>query len=151
VLFGSSGSSHTCTFCTQSHMCVCVYIHVLHNVETLVGQKKKMGQGECRVPWIRQPWYGAIICGPGWLSRYSDSLRTGRYGDRIPVGARFSAPVQTGPGSHAVACTMGTGSLSQEQSGRGVTLTTDPPPPSSAEGKERSHTSTQPLGLQGLS
>ena len=24
---------------------------------------------------------------------------TGRYGDRIPVGAKFSAPVQTGPGA----------------------------------------------------
>jgi hypothetical protein len=31
--------------------------------------------------------------GPGWLSRYRDSLRTGRSEDRIPVAARFSAPV----------------------------------------------------------
>ena len=32
---------------------------------------------------------------PGWLRRHSDSLQTGRSGDRIPVGARFSVPVQT--------------------------------------------------------
>jgi hypothetical protein len=39
-----------------------------------------------------------------------------RYGlqfmDPIPVGARFSAPVQTGHGSHTPSCTMGNGSLS---------------------------------------
>ena len=41
-------------------------------------------------------------------------------------GARFSAPVQTGPGTHPVSCTMGTGSFSGIKSGWGVTLT--PPP-----------------------
>jgi hypothetical protein len=30
---------------------------------------------------------------------------------KIPVGARFFAHVQTGPGAHPVSCTMGTGSF----------------------------------------
>ena len=35
----------------------------------------------------------------------------GRSGNRISVGARFSAPAQTASGTHAVSFTMGTGSL----------------------------------------
>jgi hypothetical protein len=58
--------------------------------------------------------------------RYSDWLRTGQSGDRIPVEARFSAPVQTGPGAHPASCTMGTGSFPGVKSGRGVTLTSHP-------------------------
>ena len=66
----------------------------------------------------------------GQRSRYSDWVRAGRFGDRIQVGSRFSAPVQTGPGAHPVSCTMGTASFPGVKSGRGVTLT--PSPPSSA-------------------
>ena len=66
------------------------------------------------------------ICGPGNRSRYSDWLRAGRFGDRILVGARFSAPVQTGPPAHPVSCKMGTGSFPGVKSGQGVTLTTHP-------------------------
>jgi hypothetical protein len=42
------------------------------------------------------------------------------------VGARFSAPVQTGPGAHPASCTKGTGSFPGVKSGRGVTLLPHP-------------------------
>ena len=62
-------------------------------------------------------WYFIVIQfvhkGPGQRSRYSDLLRPGRSGDRISVGERFSAPIQTGPGAHPASCTMCTGSLSR--------------------------------------
>ena len=39
------------------------------------------------------------------------------------MGARFSAPVQTGPEAHPASCTVGTGSFPGVKSGKGVTLT----------------------------
>jgi hypothetical protein len=49
-------------------------------------------------------------------------------------GARFSSPVQTGPGTHPVSYTIGTGSFPVvKRPGHGV----DHPPPSSAEVKDR--------------
>jgi hypothetical protein len=56
-----------------------------------------------------------VLDGPGIESRWE---------------ARFSAPVQTGPGAHPASCTVGTGSFPGIERGRGVTLT---PTPSSAE------------------
>jgi hypothetical protein len=54
-------------------------------------------------------------------SLYSDSLRAGRSGDRVPVGARYSAPVRTGPRAHPVSYKMGTGSFpGVKRPGRGV-------------------------------
>ena len=40
------------------------------------------------------------------------------------MGARFSAPVQTGPGAHTASCAKGTRCHAGVKSGRGVTLTT---------------------------
>ena len=67
-------------------------------------------------------------------NRYSDSLRTARSGDRIPVESRFSAPAQTGPGAHPASYTMGTGSFpGVQRPGFGV----DHLPQSIVEVKER--------------
>ena len=58
---------------------------------------------------------------------------SGRSGDRIPAGARFSIPLQTGPGTHPVSCTMSAVSLpGLKWPGRGV----NHPPLSSAEVEE---------------
>jgi len=52
-----------------------------------------------------------ILSGCKHLTLYSlpyiYMLWAGRFVDRIPVGARFSAPVQTGPGAHPAFYTMG--------------------------------------------
>ena len=71
-----------------------------------------------------------------------------RIGDRIPVEARFSAPVQTGPEAHPASNTMGTGSLPGiKRPGRGVDHTPHLVPRLK---KEQSYTSALPLGFRGL-
>ena len=75
---------------------------------------------------LRQPLNIWKICSPLQYKAYSSvvinfsrdssvGLATrygaGQSGDRIPVGARFSAPVQTGLGAHPASCTMGNGSF----------------------------------------
>ena len=62
--------------------------------------------------------------------------------------ARFSAPVQTGPGAYPASCTMGTGSFpGVKRPERGA----DHPPHLSAEViKGYGYTSTHPLGLRSL-
>jgi len=76
----------------------------------------------------------------GWRNTYKTwaGIATG-YGLDCPGiesrwGARFFAPVQTGPGAHPGSCTMGTESFrGVRRPGRDV----DQPPLSSAEVKER--------------
>jgi hypothetical protein len=54
----------------------------------------------------------------------------------MPVEAKFSAPVKTGPVAHPASCTRGTESFpGVKLPGRGL----DHPPPSIAEIKERVH------------
>jgi hypothetical protein len=65
---------------------------------------------------------------PGECSQFSDSLRTGRSGDRTPTKARFFLSVQTPrPTNWHRVCLPGV-----KRPGRGV----NHPPPSSAEVKE---------------
>jgi len=69
--------------------------------------------------------------------------------DQAPVGAIFSAPVQTGPGALPASYTMGIGSFpGVKRSGSGV----DHQFTSSAEGKGKSRAIhlLPPLGLRGL-
>jgi len=75
------------------------------------------------------------VCGGGgYLSRYSDSLRAGRSGDRIPMRARFSTPFHTDPWALPASCTVSTGTLQGvKRPERGV----DHPSPYSVEVKER--------------
>ena len=65
-------------------------------------------------------------CGPGSSVGIAAGYGLGRSGDWIPVGARFSAPVQTSPGAHPASCTMGTGSLPGGKESWGVMLTPHP-------------------------
>jgi len=67
-----------------------------------------------------------LHCGPGSSVGIATELRAGRSGDRIPVGAKFSASVQTGPGAHSASRKIGTGSFPGVKSDRGVLLTTHP-------------------------
>jgi hypothetical protein len=88
-----------------------------------------------------------VLGRPAWLSQYSDSIRAGRSGGRIPVGARYSAHVQTSPKAYSASFTIDTGYFPGE-SGRGLALT--PPHRAPRLKKENSYTSTPPLGLRGL-
>jgi len=66
--------------------------------------------------------YACVTCrGPGSSVGIATELRGWTVRESNPGwGARFSAPVQTGPGAHPASCTMGTGSFpgDKERPGR---------------------------------
>jgi len=64
--------------------------------------------------------------------------RLGGPGIESRWGARFSAPVQTGPGAHRASYTIGTGSFPRgREGGKLAGALSYHPPPSSANVKER--------------
>jgi len=65
-------------------------------------------------------------CGPGSSVGIATGYGLDGPGIESLWGARFSAPVQTGPGAHPAPCTMGTESFPGVRSGRGVLLTPNP-------------------------
>ena len=73
-------------------------------------------------------------CGPGSSVGIATGYGLDGPGIESRWVARFSAPVQTGPGAHTASCTMGSGSFPGIKSGRGVTLT---PHPFYCRGQER--------------
>ena len=87
--------------------------------------------------------------GLGQRSRYSDLLWAGQSGDRIPMGARFSTPIQTAPGAYPASYTMGIGSFLGGNVAREWRLATHPHPVPRLK-KEQCYTSTPPMGLCGL-
>ena len=65
-------------------------------------------------------------CGPGSVVGIATGYGLDDPGIESRWGAKFSAPVQTGPGGQPASCTMGTESFPGLKSGRGVKLTLTP-------------------------
>jgi hypothetical protein len=65
-------------------------------------------------------------CGPGSIVSITTGYGLDGPGIESRWEARFSEPIQTGPGAHTAPCTMGTWSFPGVKNGRGVTLTPQP-------------------------
>ena len=70
-------------------------------------------------------WY-AFDSAPGSAVGIGTGYGLGGPGIESRWEARFSAPVQTGPGTHPASCTVGTGSFQGVKCGGGVLLTPHP-------------------------
>jgi hypothetical protein len=71
--------------------------HFIMAVRLCAGETESFRKDVFKICYVR-----TLPGGPGYLDHYSDSLLAGQSGDRIPVGAVFSTPVQTGPGAYRV-------------------------------------------------
>jgi len=100
---------------------------------------------EIRNPHVPQiNYYDAT--GPGSSVGTATAYGPDSPGIEYRWGARFSAPVQTGPEAHSASCTRGSGPFPGVRCGRGLTLT--PRPLLAPRSKiEYSYNSTLPKGL----
>jgi hypothetical protein len=118
---------------TRGHSKV-TYVHHLRRHKSLRDVIIFFSSTFCNETFFLARYNSNMFASSQFRSRYSDSLRAGRSGNRIPVGSRFSTPIQTGPGPHSASYTMGTGSFpGLKRPGPGV----DHIPASSTEVDER--------------
>ena len=115
------------TVCVCVRVCVCEYVHIY-----LYTQRFSTYLTENTLFPLENPTSKYVTVGHRYLLRetyetYNTLLVCGKVpdrnsvvviatrnkldGDPIPVGVRFSALVQTGPGDHPASCTMGTRSF----------------------------------------
>ena len=101
-----------------------LFAPLLSKTRKQVTTRKVSPRGSCSLQGSSRTIFLLVLqfSEPGWRRRYSDSLLAGRSVDRIPAGARFSAPIQrlTQPPVQWVP------GLSGGKGGRGVLLTTHP-------------------------
>ena len=71
-------------------------------------------------------WINVEGCGPVSVVDMATGYGLDGPGFESRWGARFSAPVHTGPGAHPASCTIGTASFPGVKRGRGVMLTPHP-------------------------
>jgi hypothetical protein len=64
-----------------------------------------------------------LVDGPSNVDGIATGYRLDSPEIEFRLGAKFFAPVQTGPGAHPASCTIGTEFFLGVKSGRGVTLT----------------------------
>jgi hypothetical protein len=67
-----------------------------------------------------------MFSGPGNAVGMATAYGLDGPGTESRWGARFSAPVQTGPEAHPASCTMASGPFPEVRCGRCVTLTPQP-------------------------
>ena len=100
------------------HRRFCLHISTEHRIECT-----KHTNDVATTPTEQKNIHHVTVCTCSNVQRsqYSDSLRAGRFGDRIRLWARFFAPVQTCPRAHPASYTMGNGYFpGVKRPGRGV-------------------------------